>query len=209
MAFYTLSENQFTRHHREEIEMAFSAMDCVLCGERAVYASTELTTGTRLYQTLERLGGRTKAELRDRIGPDWFTSHVWDPNVEAAAQFANEVRRAHEYRVPVITPAPFSAPGWTQPEYLTFWETLLRTRIREVWFNANWQFSNGCTFEFAVARDAGLPTRDHQGQPLEIDVAVDLIRTSIRTLEASGFETNSLRENLHRILAVHSVESAR
>jgi hypothetical protein len=99
----------------------------------------------------------------------------------------------------MITPAPFTAPGWTQPEYLAFWETLLRTRIKGVWLNRDWQFSNGCTFEFAVAVDAGLPTSDCQGQLLPVEIAKDLIRDAIAVLDADGFDTSALRLNLERV----------
>jgi hypothetical protein len=202
MPFYTPTENRFTRAYRDEVDVAFSAMDCVLCSEPAIYASTELTTGSRLYRILRETETRTAADLREKKGKEWFTANVWVPNVEAAMAFAEIVRRAHDHRTPVVTPAPFTAPGWTQPEYLAFWETLLRTRIKAAWFNRNWQFSNGCTFEYAVARDAGLLTCDSEGRPLEADTATGQITEAIRVLEEDGFETATLRENLNRILAI-------
>lgn len=201
MPFYTPSESRFTRHYREEVDMALSAVDCVLCREPAIYASTELTTGQRLYEVLHQTGTRTVAELREKMGREWFTSNVWEPNVAAALQFADDVRRAHEHRTPVITPAPFAAPGWTQPEYLAFWETLLRTRIKGAWFNRNWQFSNGCTFEFAVALDAGLSTWESDGRTLRVETAIELISEAIRVLDADGFDTSSLEQNLQRVSA--------
>lgn len=200
MAFYSPSESQFTRHYREEVDMAFSAIDCLLCRDRAIYASTELTTGVRLYDALRQTATKTSAELREKKSREWFTANVWDPNVRGAIDFAEGVRRVQDDRTLVITPAPFTAPGWTQPEYLAFWETLLRTRIKSVWFNRNWQFSNGCTFEFAVAQDAQLPTRDHEGNPLDIDMALELIKEAIHILEADGFDIKSLRDNFNRLL---------
>ena len=82
-----------------------------------------------------------------------------------------------------MTPAPFSAPGWDQHEYLSFWDTLLRTRIRSVWFNRNWEFSNGCAFEFAVARDAGLPTFDRGGNILHWSEGVEAIKNAMNRLD--------------------------
>ena len=101
----------------------------------------------------------------------------------------------------VITPAPFTAPGWSQPEYLGFWETLIRTRIKSVWFNREWQFSNGCTFEFAVAHDAELSTFDHNGEPLDRTAGIAAIASAIKRLEAEGFDTAKLQENLERLRA--------
>jgi hypothetical protein len=199
MPFYEPSASRFTRHYREEVEMALSAVDSVLCREQAVYASTELTTGVRLYDELRRCGVLTAAAFKERVGREAYTSRVWDPNVTGALAFAERVRLTLDQRTPVITPAPFSAPGWSQPEYLAFWETLLRTRIKSAWFNRNWQFSNGCTFEFAVAADAGLPTMDDHGRPLGIDTAIGLIGVAIRTLEDDGFDASTLRINLERL----------
>jgi hypothetical protein len=202
MPFYAPSDREFRRLYLTEVAMAFSAMDCVLCREPAIYASTELTTGVRLYDALRKAGVKTAAELREKMGRDWYTTHVWDANVAAAMAFADDVRRAHDCRTQVITPAPFTAPEWTQSEYLAFWETLLRDhrRVNGVWFNRNWQFSNGCTFEFAVACDARLSTCDHEGQTLDQDAAIDLIREAIDVLRRDGFDTQSLRDNLERVV---------
>lgn len=128
MPFYTPTDSRFTRHYREEVDIALSAMDCVLCRERAIYASTELTTGVRLYEALRKTGTLTAAALREKIGRESFTS-----------------------------------------------------------------------LEFAVAVDAGLPTSDCQGQPLSVEIAMDLIRHAIAVLDADGFDTSALRLNLERV----------
>jgi len=114
------------------------------------------------------------------------------------------VRSALGGRTMVVTPAPFTAPGWSQPEYLAFWETLLRTRIKSAWFNRNWQFSNGCTFEFAVAQHAGLSTLDHEGNTLDLLAGIELVKDAINKLNSEGFETSKLREYLHRLSAVRA-----
>jgi hypothetical protein len=200
MPFYEPSDSRFTRHYREEVEMALSAIDCVLCREQAIYASTELTTGLRLYDALRQSGVLSAGAFKERAGGrEAFTTHVWDPNIAGALEFAERVRLVDDRRTLVITPAPFSAPGWSQPEYLAFWETLLRTRIKAAWFNQNWQFSNGCTFEFAVAVDAGLPTLDHGGQSLAVEAAAGLISDAIHTLAQDGFDVSTLRVNLDRL----------
>src|SRR6266849_748133 len=174
MVFYTLSDSSFTRLYREEVEISFSAIDCVLNGERAVYASTELTTGLRLYNAMREAGVKTVAELKQSRGKDWYSANIWDANVKSASEFAARIRVNLQGKTLVITPAPFSAPGWTQPEYLAFWEQLVRTRISSSWFKSNWQYSNGCTFEIAVSIDAGGPTFDHQGNSLSVRQGAEL-----------------------------------
>ncbi|HEV3219545.1 MAG TPA: hypothetical protein VGZ48_07220 [Candidatus Acidoferrales bacterium] len=198
MTFHTPSESKFTRHHREEVEMVFSGIDCVLNGERAIYCSSELTTGLRLYSALRENKVKSAGELKEKMGGPWYTANIWNANVKSSNEFARSVRRASKDKEIVITPAPFSAPGWGQHEYLLFWETLLRTRIKSAWFNHNWQYSNGCTFEFAVALHAGLYTFDHRGDALDRAAGIDLIQSAIKELAKDGFDVGKLRGHLEK-----------
>jgi hypothetical protein len=201
MSFYTPSDSNFTRHYQEEVDIVFSGIDCVLNDERAIYCSSELTTGARLYDALREHKLKTAADLRRKLGDAWYSTNIFDANVKLGKEFARCVRNALSDNTMIITPAPFFAPTWTQPEYLFFWETLLRTRIKSAWFNRNWQFSNGCTFEFAVARDAAVSTLDHNGKTLDLEEAIRLIDSAIRQLDADGFNTSTLCENLERLHA--------
>ena len=199
MSFYTPSDSNFTRLHQEEIDMVFSGIDCVLNDEQAIYCSSELTSGARLYDVLRENELKTAAELKEKLGKAWWVTNIFEANVKLGKEFAQRVRNSLNDKTMVITPGPFSARDWSQPEYLFFWETLLRTRIKSAWFNQNWQFSNGCTFEFAVAYDAGIPTFDHNGTPLDVGEAIELVASAIRQLGADGFDTSKLAENLKRL----------
>jgi hypothetical protein len=99
----------------------------------------------------------------------------------------------------VITPAPLDMPAWQQPEYNEFWRRLLHSRIKSVWFNCNWEFSNGCTFEFRVAHDHGLRTIDRDGNLLDRCKGIELITAAIQELEAQKFNTSKLADNLERL----------
>jgi len=202
MIFYSLSDSTFTRLYREEVDMAFSAVDCVLNRQKAIYAGAELTTGRRLYNAFREFHVKTEDELKQLKGKEWYGANIWDANVKSAKEFAVQVREKDGGKSLVITSSPFSAPGWKQTEYLAFWEQLIRTRISATWFKSDWQYSNGCTFEFAVCADAGMPTLDHQGHPLSVRQAAELINGAIRDLEESGFDTAKLRENLARLYPV-------
>lgn len=202
MTFYSPSDSKFTRHYREEVEMVFSGIDCVLNEELAVYCSSELTTGLRLYESLREHGLKTASELKKKMGEAWFDTHIFRVNIRSAKKFAESVRANLSNGALVITPAPFTAPGWSQPEYLAFWETLIRTRIEAVWFNQNWEFSNGCTFELAVAMDQGVPTFDYLGKSLGRQQSIQSIERTIARLNAENFDTSKLSENLDRLRAL-------
>ena len=115
MTFYSLTNSAFTRLFPEEVGMAFSAFDCVLNHEKAVYASAELTSGLRLYNALRAAHLKSSKELKLAKGEPWFTANIWDPNVNSARDFAADARDALGGKTLVITPAPFNAPKWTQP----------------------------------------------------------------------------------------------
>jgi len=199
-SFYDPSDSEFKLNYRDVVQMVFSAMDCILHGGEVIYASSELTSGNRLRTALIEHKVKTAAELKQKLGSEWFNKNIWDKNVKAAVDFAEAVRATAPNKTLVITPAPFTAPGWSQPEYLAFWETLLRTRVRSVWFNRNWQYSNGCALELAVAQDAGLPTYDYQGKSLDRETGIALLKSAIDLMESDGFDTKVLRENAARLL---------
>jgi hypothetical protein len=201
MSFFTTSDSKFTRHYHEEVKMIFSAIDCALHRGHVIYGSSELTTGFRLYEELHKRNLKTRDELKRQMGESWYQTQIFDTNVQLAIEFAEAVRNTLRDNTIVITPAPFTAPGWNQPEYLAFWEELLRTRIKSAWFNRNWQFSNGCAFEFAVAQDAGLSTFDHTGQVLTRNAGIDLIIAAIKKLEEWGLDASQLRKNLALVQA--------
>lgn len=186
----------------QEVELILSAMDCALNGERALYVSSELTTGRRYYRLLAEHGISTHEELRQVLGPEGWRQHLWDPNAEAANDFAADLRRQQPQSL-VMTPAPFVAPEWGQSEYLGFWDRVIRSRVRAVYFNDGWQYSNGCTFELTVALEAGLPTFDAAGVPLDGETALHHVQQAQQELSTLGFRPEGLRESrdrLHRLL---------
>jgi hypothetical protein len=134
-----------------------------------------------------------------KLGPEWFQSNIFEANMRAAMDFAKSVREGLGNSTMAITPAPFAARDWSQPEYLGFWETLIRTRIKSVWFNHNWQYSNGCAFEFAVALHAGVPTMDCCGDALGSEKAIQLLEGAVDRLSTEEFDTTKLRETLSRL----------
>lgn len=188
-----------TRTFREECVQAFSALDCALNGEKGIYASSELTTGRRAYDLVRRHGARSVHHLREILGEDPHRSMILERNCEEASEFARRLRGELGGAEMVITPAPFMAPGWSQAEYLHFWETLIRTRVKAVYFNEAWQYSNGCTFEFAVACEAGVPTLDARGVPLPLARGIGMVEEAARELEQAGLEVPRLHLHLDRL----------
>jgi len=180
------------RTFAQELATALSGLDCVLNGEKALYASAELTTGRRLYQLLREHGLGSTAALKAALGEEEYRRRVWEPNLAEALALARSLRQRFPGEL-VVTPAPYLIEGWTQPEYLTLWETVLRTRIKALYLSDDWEYSNGCAFEFSVAVDAGLPTFDAAGRSLPHQDGQARIAAAARNLESEGFDASALR----------------
>src|SRR5262245_40225127 len=116
------------RTFREEADAILSALDCLLLGDKAVYASSDLTTGLRFYRLLRESGARDPDDLRAKLGHEEYRRRLFEPNAAAAAEFAKSLRDRLGGKILVVSPAPLTVPEWTQDEYLEFFETLIRTR---------------------------------------------------------------------------------
>ena len=66
-------------------------------------------------------------------------------------------------------------------------------------FNGNWQFSNGCTFEFVEAQEARIRTLDVNGKLLTPRAAAELIEEAIKQFD--DLDTSALQQNLDRLVA--------
>ena len=174
-----------------------SMADCFVTGRKALYCSSELTTGIRLYTAIQENGCIDRYELADKLGKDWLRDNVFVKNEAAANAFAAEIESKRGQTT--ISPACLFVPEWGQHDYLSFWETLIKTRVSEVWFNTNWQYSNGCTFEYMAAVRAGIPTLDKNGLPLDTLPAVVLIKSAITSLKDKSIKTDKLEEHLSGI----------
>jgi hypothetical protein len=67
--------------------------------------------------------------------------------------------------------------------------------VKAVHFNKNWEFSNGCTFEFRAALEADIPTFDSDGNPLETGAAVACVEAAVEQL-GKDLDTTKLQDNL-------------
>ena len=51
----------------------------------------------------------------------------------------------------MINPSYLRIKGFQPKHYMLFWEVLIREIIDKIYFNKNWQFSDGCFFEYVLA----------------------------------------------------------
>ena len=77
--------------------------------------------------------------------------------------------------------------------------------MREVRFNQDWQFSSGCTYEFAVAFDAHLSTLDSEGTELSPYAAIEMVQKAVAGLMEDGFDTTKIQSHLQLMQSVVSI----
>ena len=182
----------------DEIGMIMSAFDCVVPDESGVYCSSDITSGRRYYEMLQGYGVHSELQLKTVLGNHKYEETLKGlraANIERGLEFTENVRS----RIPgqlLVNPGPFSAPGFKQEHYLYLWEMLIIQKIREVWFNEDWEYSNGCTLEYAIAAKKGVPRLDNEGQALQKSLAALRIGQAIEDLKTRGFSTTKLEHNL-------------
>ncbi|MFL6213650.1 MAG: hypothetical protein ACJ74J_07105 [Blastocatellia bacterium] len=185
----------------DEIRMVMSAFDCVLPDDAGIYCSSDITTGRRFYfDVLKPHGVRSEEELRRKVGDDEFKrihTALIQANVERGVTFAEKLRERG--LINVVTPGPFFARGFDQQHYLYLWEWFIIKKTKQVWFNKDWQYSNGCSLEYAIAMKKGIPRLDYEGSPLNLEEAINKVAAAAEELKAEGFAVNKLETNLRRM----------
>jgi hypothetical protein len=131
---------------------------------------------------------------------------VIEGNGKAAAVFASAVREQNEGAM-VINPAPLELSDWGQAEFYAFWDEVIRTRVKQIRFNDEWEFSNGCTYELAVALDEGIPIFDSKGNPLERKSAITAIDNALNLLHHQGFDEALKKLRKHRDLCTQILQA--
>jgi hypothetical protein len=190
----------------DEIKMSMSAFDCMLPDDAGIYCSSDITTGKRFYyEVLKTHRVRSEDELKEKLGPDDFKRVQTDLiqfNVARGVEFAEKLRERG--LINVVTPGPYFAKGFDQQHYLYLWEWFIIKKIYEARFNFDWEYSNGCTLEYAIATRKGIPRLDHEGNRIELESAIERVEAAAADLIVNGFVIPKLEHNLGLMKAILS-----
>lgn len=150
----------------------------------ATYCSAPVTSGIRYFQWLARTGRRfedvDEIELEERAA---HAAEVVHENRLHSQRVVDELRHT---RSQVIDPAAAPhVPGWSQADWLDFWERVIARFAADVVFVDGWQYSYGCSHEFWFAHARGIPTYDERGKLLSIAEGLVLIRGAVEYLASN------------------------
>lgn len=192
----------------DEIKILMTAFDCVLPDNSAIYCSSDVTTGKQFYRILREHTVSTGEELKVKLGAA-ACKEVMDDlvrrNITRGIAFTENVRRRGH--VNLINPGPLVAPDFDQQHYLYLWEWIIIKKTHEAQFNEDWEYSNGCTLEYAISTRKGISRRDHLGDVLELPQAIGRVERAVAELKESGIRTETLELNLSRLKEISARES--
>ncbi len=155
---------------KQEIESILAVLSCTITSREALYVSAPITSGKRLYNSLSK-GSETKEV--NSINTEFIKQHN-------RADVTNYIKSLRSKFPILIDPTIFDIPGWTQNDYRTLWCLVIKKFVIKAVFVDDWQYSNGCCFEYLCAVRSGVETLDQKFGPLSLSYGINLIEAVIR-----------------------------
>ncbi len=175
------SQHQTTNH--PHITMMVEVYKSVLGTDEVLYCSSPVTSGKRYIDWLESIGKKfADIDSADETYRMLHHQEVIQPNRQHAQVIIQHLR----YKTGKIVVDPTALPhipGWTQQDWRFFWQQVIECYITTAFFVNDWQYSNGCVYEFWVAQKKGIPTFSETQQPLNLKAGMNLINEAIITLQ--------------------------
>ncbi|MDJ0597531.1 MAG: hypothetical protein QNJ37_01610 [Crocosphaera sp.] len=175
------SQHQTTNH--PHITMMVEVYKSVLGTDEVLYCSSPVTSGKRYIDWLESIGKKfADIDSADETYRILHHQEVIQPNRQHAQVIIQHLR----YKTGKIVVDPTALPhipGWTQQDWRFFWQQVIECYITTAFFVNDWQYSNGCVYEFWVAQKKGIPTFSETQQPLNLKAGMNLINEAIITLQ--------------------------
>jgi hypothetical protein len=116
--------------------------------------------------------------------------------------------RLRQTKVHVIDPSAVPhISGWTQDDWLGFWEQVIATYAAEIVFIDGWEFSYGCAHEFWFAQSRQIRTCDERERRVSIADGMALIRAAVEILSRTGVSVSRLERVLGALAELPSTPS--
>lgn len=169
------------------------SVDRMCWKNKAVYVSTPITGGDRLYSFLEKHGLKSKKEMTPELKAE-YNREVIAENCSNAAEVNHKLRG--EGKV-CFAPSAFEFPDWSQTKYNEHWTQFVREAPLEgVVVCDGWQLSYGCLLEVRTALDNSIPVLTEHGEVVTRDGALKFVEDSKANLESKGFKLGLLSQAL-------------
>lgn len=169
--------------------MVLGILASMIDGRSAVYMSAPITSGKRFVEWRRR--HKDDADSSRPADQAEFQRAVVEPNRVHARSIAQGLRGL--FKSVLIDPtAVADIDGWTQDDYRHLWARMLEEYAEKIVCTDGWQYSNGCAYEFLIARRCGVTTLKENLQPLSLREGMELIRLAMDELRASALPVTFL-----------------
>lgn len=166
----------------QKTQAAVDIISCITGKNKSTYISTPITNGLKVIEAI-----KSNSEYN-------YNVDIIKKNCEEGLLFATYVRSKRKY---VIDPSCFFQKNWSQDDYMCLWEQIIKTYADEIWFNDNWQYSNGCTYEFYIATINAIPTFDATGTVMDTQNGIQLLEQAIQKTDTINYDNSILIKNLN------------
>ncbi len=185
--------------NRVTINAMLEVYKSVLNQNGVLYCSAPVTSGKRYLDWLECIG-KNFIDI-DRADKNYHDSHfreVIEPNRKHAQRFIFQLREETEQIV--IDPTALSPiPEWKQQDWRSFWRQVIEKYVSTVFLVDDWQYSNGCVYEFWIAQKNEIPTLNEDRQTLNLATGINMIAETIVKVKQKGGNTTFIEEILNNL----------
>lgn len=151
----------------------------------SIYLSAPITTGTNFLEWYLTRGSLI-ADSNEYKKAHY--NEIIQPNSEKILSFHAELSRT--YTTPIIEPASFEMPGWSQDDYLNHWEEVINRCVTKIIFMDGWCYSKGCTFEYYIGLKKGVKLVDQNEIAIDPQWALTHIQQAIAEYSKAGISTD-------------------
>jgi len=184
--------------HEQQIDILLATLASIIDGRTAVYLSAPITSGKRFSEWHTKRNGDFNPSH-----PEHQAEHqreVIDPNRAHAQSIARQLR-SQWAKVLIDPTAVADFPRWTQGDYRCLWARVIKQYVDTVIFVDNWQYSNGCAYEFLIAQQIGATTLRENRQPLLLPEGEQLIKMALADMRGQPFSSTFFLEQVVEELA--------
>lgn len=153
--------------------------------DKSIYLSAPITTGTNFLEWYFTKG----SFIADKN--EYKKAHYKDiikPNTDKILKFHQELSLKTDS--PIIEPASFEMPGWSQDDYLNYWGEVINRCVIKIVFMDGWCYSKGCVFEYYTGLKKGIVLVDEKGIAINLQWAVVHIQQAIEEYKKVGINTD-------------------
>lgn len=99
----------------------------------------------------------------------------------------------------VIDPRKLEVDRWSQRDYHLFWAGVIKSYVNKVVLFPGWQFSNGCVYEFYVAKKNNIRTVDFRGKIIYKKTGLKMIKNAIKVMNGKKVDIEMIKKIYFRI----------